>query len=144
MFEFPQILNGENGHGQTWKRWAAKANAVFPELPKINVCHDYVIEYRYTYQCTQCKSKYNAHSRSKKVEKIRCSVCKGAIELFQNKKNKEGQIMMTPVSKEVRGFPKFVQLKYKEFKTPQLTHKDVMQILSAQFATLTVEQKQNL
>lgn len=135
------ILNGENGHGQTWKRWAAKSNAIFPELPKIGVCHDYAIEYKYAYQCVNCKAKSNAHSKSRKVDQIRCSICHGAIEVFLNKKNKDGQIIMTPVSKEVKGFPKFVQMKYKEIRTQLNTHKDVMQILSKQFASLNVEQR---
>lgn len=50
------IFDGEDGHGRTWKAWAAKANKVFPELPKINVCHQYEIEYKYTYQCMVCKA----------------------------------------------------------------------------------------
>lgn len=48
------IFDGEDGHGRTWKAWASKANKVFPELPKINVCHQYAIEYKYTYKCTGC------------------------------------------------------------------------------------------
>lgn len=138
------ILQGENGHGATWKGWAAKANAKFPELPKINVRHNYIIEYRYTYQCVDCKAKYQAHSKSKKVENIRCRVCRGTIELFLNKKNKEGDVVMTPVSKDVKGFPKFVKINYKEVKRPNMTHKEVMQVLSQRFAGLSVEQKQNL
>lgn len=138
------IINGENGHGPTWKRWAAKANATFPELPKIGVCHNYVIEYKFTYQCTSCNAKYQTHSRSKKVENIRCSICRGSIELFLNKKDKTGAVVMTPVAKEVRGFPKFVKLRYKEVKRPNMTHKEVMQVLSAEFALLSVEEKQKL
>lgn len=138
-------MHGENGHGATWKRWAAKSNKTFTELPKINVCHDYVIEYRYAYVCSVCKAKYQAHSKSKKVEKIRCSICKGAIELFVNKKDKEGNSVMELVlAKEVRGFPKFVQLKYKNVKRPDMTHKEAMQLLSSEFKTLTVDQKRNL
>jgi len=136
------LQHGENGHGATWKRWAAKANKIFPELPKIGVCHDYAIEYKYTYQCKQCKSKYNCHSKSKKVENIRCSICKGEIELFSNKKNNEGVIVMTPVAKGVvKGFPKFVQDKYKQVKQPHMSHKEVMQVLSTQFSSLSVEEK---
>jgi predicted SprT family Zn-dependent metalloprotease len=98
------ILNGENGHGVVWKRWAAKANSTFPELPKISVCHDYIIEYRYTYLCINCKAQSKTHSKSKKVEEIQCSICKGSIKLFENKKNKEGQVEMVPVEKkEVTG-----------------------------------------
>ena len=139
-----QIFHGDNGHGATWKGYAAKANATFPELPKISVCHDYIIEYKYTYQCKHCKGKYQTHSKCKKVEKIQCSICKGAIELFLNKKDKNGDIIMTPVSKVVKGFAKFVQSNYSKAKQSQISHKDVMQALSARYAALSVEEKQNL
>lgn len=52
------IFNGEGGHGRTWKEWAHRANATFPEIPKIGVCHQYEIEYKYTYKCTLCGAKY--------------------------------------------------------------------------------------
>jgi hypothetical protein len=51
---------------------------------------------------------------------------------------------MTPVSKEIKGFAKFVKLKYKEAKKPNMAHKEVMQVLSQQFGALSVEEKQNL
>lgn len=138
------LFHGENGHGTTWKRWAARANETFPELPKINRCHSYVIEYRYTYQCTHCKAKYQTHSKCKKVENIRCSICKSAIELFLNKKDKNGEIVMTPVSREVKGFPRFVKEQYKEIKRPNMAHKDVMQVLSQRFAALSATEKMKL
>lgn len=98
------ILNGENGHGAVWKGWAAKANRIFPELPKISVCHDYVIEYRYTYLCINCRAQSKTHSKSRKVEEIQCSICKGSIKLFENKRNAAGEIEMIPVEKkELKG-----------------------------------------
>ncbi|XP_037810477.1 uncharacterized protein DDB_G0284459 [Lucilia sericata] len=131
------IFNGEGGHGSTWKEWARRANATFPEIPKIGVCHQYDIEYKYTYKCTLCAAKSHAHSKSKKVENIRCSYCHGAIEIFLNKKDKDGNIMPTPV-KEPTGFAKFVKDNYKKFKRDDLKHADVMKLLSSEFATLKV------
>lgn len=52
------IFNNERGHGASWKAWAKKANQIFPELPTISVCHNYDIEYKYTYKCDMCHSKY--------------------------------------------------------------------------------------
>ncbi|XP_070502266.1 germ cell nuclear acidic protein-like [Chironomus tepperi] len=139
------ILNGENGHGATWKKWTAKANSIFPELPKITVCHSYVIEYKYTYLCMNCKARSQAHSKTKKVEEIRCSLCKGSIQLFENKKNKDGVLELVPFQrKEPTAFAKFVKLKFKEVKKPHLSHKEVMQLLSAQFASLDVQEKAQL
>lgn len=120
------------------------ANKTFPELPKISVCHSYEIEYKYTYQCKNCQGKYQTHSKCKKVELIRCSICKGPIELFLNKKDKNGQVVMTPVSKDVKGFAKFVQMNFKDVKQPTMSHKEVMQILSARYAALSVDEKKNL
>ncbi|KAM7357156.1 germ cell nuclear acidic peptidase isoform 2-T2 [Cochliomyia hominivorax] len=131
------IFNGEGGHGSTWKEWARRANATFPEIPKIGVCHQYDIEYKYTYKCTLCAAKSHAHSKSKKVENIRCSYCHGAIEIFLNKKDKDGNIMPTPV-KEPTGFAKFVKDNYKKFKRDDLKHADIMKLLSAEFASLKV------
>ncbi|CAG9801865.1 unnamed protein product [Chironomus riparius] len=139
------IMSGENGHGATWKKWTSKANSIFPELPKITVCHSYVIEYKYTYLCTDCKARSQAHSKTKKVEEVRCSLCKGNIQLFQNKKNKDGVLELIPVQrKEPTAFAKFVKLKFKEVKKPNMSHKEVMQMLSAQFSSLAVEEKAQL
>ncbi|XP_065361595.1 germ cell nuclear acidic protein [Calliphora vicina] len=131
------IFNGEGGHGSTWKEWARRANATFPEIPKIGVCHQYDIEYKYTYKCTLCAAKSHAHSKSKKVENIRCSYCHGAIEVFLNKKDKAGNIIPTPV-KEATGFAKFVKDNYKKFKRDDRKHADVMKLLSSEFASLKV------
>lgn len=89
-----------------------------------------------------CQAKSQAHSKSKKVENIRCSLCHGAIEIFLNKR-KDGKVEMKPV-RAVKGFPKFVQLKYKEFKLPNTPHKDVMAQLSKQYAALSAQEKENL
>lgn len=51
------VHTGGKGHGVTWKLWASRAQKVFPELPQIKVCHDYDIEYKYTYKCDICQSK---------------------------------------------------------------------------------------
>lgn len=51
---------------------------------------------------------------------------------------------MTPVSKDVKGFAKFVQMNFKDVKQPTMSHKEVMQILSARYAALSVDEKKNL
>lgn len=135
------VINGESsGHGKTWKAWAIKANAIFPELPPIERCHSYEIEYKYTYQCTLCGAKSHAHSRSKKVELIRCAYCHGSIEIFLNKKNKDGVVCPTPVRK-ASGFAAFVKSTYKDFKAPGIPHAEVMRQLSAKFATMSADEK---
>lgn len=134
------IFNDDRGHGATWKAWARKSNATFPDLPPIERCHAYDIEYKYTYQCTLCGAKSHAHSKSKKVELIRCAYCHGAIEIFLNKKTKDGTVCPTPVRK-ASGFAAFVKVAYKEFKLPGVAHADVMRQLSAKFASLSTDEK---
>ncbi|CAH1381053.1 unnamed protein product, partial [Tenebrio molitor] len=36
-----------DGHGSFWRAWAGRAMDVFPELPPISVCHQYVIDTKY-------------------------------------------------------------------------------------------------
>lgn len=48
------LFNGEGGHGRVWKNWAKHANNKFPDLPPISVCHNYAIEFKYTYKCVGC------------------------------------------------------------------------------------------
>lgn len=134
------IFDGETGHGMTWKTWTIRARKVFPELPEINVCHQYKIEYKYTYRCKLCNAESHAHSKSKKVENIRCRFCHGSIQILLNKKDKEGNVKATPV-KEAAGFAKFVKEQYKNVKTPQMKHADVMKALSVNFSNLNVDKK---
>lgn len=51
------IFDKDRGHGPKWRAWAKRAMTAFPELPPITVCHDYAIEYKYTYKCDMCNSK---------------------------------------------------------------------------------------
>ncbi|XP_055624081.1 germ cell nuclear acidic protein-like isoform X2 [Toxorhynchites rutilus septentrionalis] len=134
------IFHMENGHGKCWKKWTRQAMNIFPELPSITVCHRYEIEYKYTYQCVLCKKEYKTHSRSKKTENIRCAYCYGKIELFLNKKNKEGKKVTVPV-KPTRGFALFVKDNYKEIRPIVETHADAMKMLGEKFSALNTEQK---
>uniref|UniRef100_A0A1A9ZBC1 SprT-like domain-containing protein n=1 Tax=Glossina pallidipes TaxID=7398 RepID=A0A1A9ZBC1_GLOPL len=134
------IFDAAKGHGATWKQWACRANSIFPELPKIGVCHQYDIEYKYTYKCCLCGAKSHAHSTSRKVENIRCSYCYGAIEIFLNKKDKQGNIIPTPL-REPTGFAKFVKENYKTYKQFDRKHSEIMKILSAEFVALKINQK---
>ncbi|KAH8414695.1 hypothetical protein KR215_000120 [Drosophila sulfurigaster] len=127
------IFNNEGGHGRTWKQWTYRAMAAFPDLPSISVCHDYDIEFKYTYRCEACDVGSKAHSRYRKVDNIRCRLCSGPIQLFLNKKDKEGNVQLQPV-REAAGFAKFVKEQFKKHKRPDLTAAQVMRILSVEYA----------
>ncbi|XP_064556741.1 germ cell nuclear acidic protein [Drosophila montana] len=127
------VFNGEGGHGLVWKRWAQRANEKFPDLPPIRVCHNYNIEFKYTYKCIKCNTSSHAHSRSRKVENLRCRICRGPIMLLLNKKDKSGNIVPTPV-REATGFAKFVKDNFQKHKRDNLTAAQVMRILGAEYA----------
>lgn len=110
----------------------------FPELPPISVCHSYEIEYKYTYRCVQCHAKSQAHSKSKKVEGIRCRMCHGAIEILLNKRDKDGHVIHTPIRKPT-AFANYVKENYpKGSNTP---HGDIMRKLGADFKNLSMTSK---
>lgn len=110
----------------------------FPELPQISICHTYEIEYKYTYRCTICRAKSQAHSKSKKVDNIRCKMCHGSIEILLNKRDKNGDIIYTPVRKPT-AFANFVKENYpKKANTP---HAEIMKNLGAEFKNLSFNSK---
>lgn len=82
-----------------------------------------------------------AHSKSKKVENIRCRFCKKPIQILLNRKDKDGNVVHTPVRKAT-GFARFVKEQYKNVKQGNnLKHADVMKALSENFSTLSVDEK---
>lgn len=85
-----------------------------------------------------CRSQ--SHSKSKKVENIRCSYCHGSITIYLNKKQKDGTITLE-APREATGFAKFVKEKYKDFKLPGVKHAEVMGLISSAFSQLSVEEK---
>ncbi|KAH8289108.1 hypothetical protein KR054_000555 [Drosophila jambulina] len=127
------IFNGEGGHGRVWKMWAQRANDKFPDLPPIKVCHNYSIEFKYTYKCLSCNTSSHAHSRSRKVENLRCRLCRGPITLLLNKKDKQGNTVSTPAG-EAKGFAKFVKENFQKFKQDHLTAAQVMRLLGVEYA----------
>ncbi|KAM8720349.1 hypothetical protein ACLKA7_006400 [Drosophila subpalustris] len=127
------IFNGEGGHGRTWKMWTQRAMNALPDLPPIERCHNYAIEFKYTYRCNNCNIGSNSHTRSRKVEDLRCRKCSGPITLQLNKKDKQGNVVATPV-REATGFAKYVKDNFKKHKRDNLTAAQVMRILSAEYA----------
>lgn len=78
-----------------------------------------------------------SHSKVRKVDEIRCKYCYGKIEVFLNKREKDGTVTPTPV-KKASGFAKFVQDNYSKYKDTHKTstHAEIMQLLSKEFALI--------
>lgn len=111
---------------------------IYPVLPPITRCHDYVVNTKYTYKCTKCGYSLGRHSKSLDVEKKRCGVCYGKFEVYLNKTTKDGntQMLATP-KKELNKFAQFVKDNYGLVKTPDRNHKEVMNLLSKKFSKMT-------
>ncbi|KAK6172504.1 hypothetical protein SNE40_016140 [Patella caerulea] len=128
------MLNKQtDGHGPYWKYWARKANVSHPYLPIISRCHDYSITTKYTYVCTQCGYQIGRHSKSLDTNRKLCGYCHGTFQLADTPGSKKG----TP--RTPNRFALFVKENYGSAKkgNTDFKHKDIMQLLSQQFAEKT-------
>lgn len=73
-------------HGEGFKFWARKIETHFPSL-KVSRCHNYEINYKYQYKCTNsmCHQVYGRHSKSIDTSTSFCGKCKSQLKLFVNK-----------------------------------------------------------
>ncbi|XP_002127453.2 uncharacterized protein LOC100181834 [Ciona intestinalis] len=131
------INNANESHGPYWKAWAATARRIHPELPSIDRCHNYDIEYKYIYECSRCKTTIGRHSKSIDTTKKVCGRCRGPLVLTQPNG--------TPLkSQPLNPFAKFVKENYKTTKLRlqssevSSSHKDVMTSLSQQFKSASL------
>uniref|UniRef100_A0A8D1T4P9 SprT-like domain-containing protein n=1 Tax=Sus scrofa TaxID=9823 RepID=A0A8D1T4P9_PIG len=134
------LLDGvRDSHGDAWKYYARKSNMVHPELPKVTRCHNYEINYRIHYECTQCKSRVGRYTRSLNTDRFICARCRGSLVMLPLTR-KDG----TPIKPHVRPFAKYVQENYRIVKREMagIGHGDVMKKLSRDF--LAKKQRQEL
>nr|XP_044620199.1 acidic repeat-containing protein isoform X1 [Equus asinus]XP_044620200.1 acidic repeat-containing protein isoform X1 [Equus asinus] len=125
------LLDGiRDSHGDAWKYYARKSNMVHPELPRVTRCHNYKINYKIYYECTQCKFRIGRYTRSLNTERFFCTICKGPLVMLPLTR-KDG----TPIEPHVRPFAKYVQQYYTLVKeeTAGLSHGDVMKKLGKDY-----------
>ncbi|KAJ7401360.1 UDP-N-acetylglucosamine--peptide N-acetylglucosaminyltransferase 110 kDa subunit isoform X1 [Pitangus sulphuratus] len=129
------LINGvRDGHGRFWRFYANKSAVTHPELPVVTRCHSYEINYKYTYECVQCKARIGRHSKSLDTERFVCAFCGGRLCLRQPP-GKGG----TPARAQLTPFAKYVKENYGLAKREQqgLSHAEVMRKLGADFALKT-------
>ncbi|XP_071425431.1 germ cell nuclear acidic protein isoform X2 [Pithys albifrons albifrons] len=129
------LINGvRDGHGRFWRFYANKSAVIHPELPVVTRCHSYEINYKFIYECVQCKAKIGRHSKSLDTEQFVCAFCAGRLCLSQPA-GKAG----TPARTQLTPFAKYVKENYGLTKREQhgLSHAEVMRKLSADFALKT-------
>ncbi|XP_057573617.1 germ cell nuclear acidic protein [Hippopotamus amphibius kiboko] len=125
------LLDGiRDSHGDAWKYYARKSNMVHPELPKVTRCHNYEINYKIHYECTQCKFRIGRYSKSLNTDRFTCAKCEGSLVMLPLTR-KDG----TPIEPHVRPFAKYVKENYGIVKreTEGIGHGDVMRKLGKDF-----------
>jgi hypothetical protein len=128
------LINGVSNppHGDVFKAWAARGMRVFPDL-NIQTCHNYEINYKYTYVCLGegCGRTYGRHSKSIDTALKRCGYCHGAL-MLQPKLLADG----TPAATRTGGaFAAFVKSHFASTRAemPGSAHGDVMRELGIRF-----------
>jgi len=113
-----------NPHGREFKAWAAKCSRAFGHRGiKVTTKHSYDIDFKYVWQCAECKAEFKRHSKSIDVRRQRCGTCKGELE----------QIKPRPRAAAVNSeYQRFVQ---KEMSTvrqanPGSPQKEVMRLVA--------------
>nr|XP_060632250.1 germ cell nuclear acidic protein-like [Anolis sagrei ordinatus] len=127
------LIHGvRDGHGRFWSLYAKKAAMIHPELPVVERCHNYEINYKFTYKCSRCGNTIGRHSKSLDTQRFACALCRGPLVLCQPTR-KDG----TPAGRALTPFAKFVKENYSSAKHSQqgLSHGAVMKKLSADFAS---------
>ncbi|KAK7498722.1 hypothetical protein BaRGS_00010099 [Batillaria attramentaria] len=133
------LISGvKEGHGPHWKYWARKANKVHPEIPIIQRCHDYTISTKYIYRCTKCGYQIGRHSKSLDTDRKICGRCRGQFQLLLASAGgaaSDGSACPTPrTPRTPNPFAMFVKENYGSVKKQGLSHKEVMNQLSKDFA----------
>ena len=109
-----------------------QAGLAFDDI-RVTTCHNYKIQYKFQWQCVQCKYTYGRHSKSIKPDTHRCGVCKGKLE-FMGRLKPDGT-HAKPKARPPSAFTLFMKKHMKAIKKqyPGAKHGVVMKILSERY-----------
>lgn len=69
-----------NPHGARFKAWGALCSKHFGDRGiKVTTKHSYLIQYKYTWECTNCGVEYKRHSKSINPLRHQCGTCKAKL-----------------------------------------------------------------
>jgi predicted SprT family Zn-dependent metalloprotease len=99
-------ISGEfkNPHGKVFKTWGRKVMRARPDI-SVTTKHDYVINYKYEWQCTNvgCRKIYRRHSKSIDTTRQVCGACRARLApLFATKE-------LSPYQQYVKAYMKTAQ-----------------------------------
>ncbi|XP_055940427.1 germ cell nuclear acidic protein-like isoform X2 [Argiope bruennichi] len=69
----------KSNHGPLWQMWADRCNLILPNVQVPTRCHNYEIEYKFTYRCKNCPWKIGRHSKCSRFLELKCPKCYGSI-----------------------------------------------------------------
>lgn len=79
------LTNKEYGHGKHFYRIADQVEKLLPKIPRVERCHNFKIDYKYTFYCLECGMKYHRQRRTINIELDTCGECRGRLRVRQNR-----------------------------------------------------------
>ncbi|CAD5119461.1 DgyrCDS8067 [Dimorphilus gyrociliatus] len=129
------ILNKrKESHGPNWKGWADLSSLVYPEIPRVDVAHNYAIVKKFLYICMNCNYHISRHSKSID-ENAPCKKCGvGDLKLERNPaySSIRKQRAREP-SSGLQPFALFLKENYRTVRQQRGSHSDTMKALSEKF-----------
>ncbi|EFO24227.2 hypothetical protein LOAG_04258 [Loa loa] len=116
----------KGGHGPAWKYWVYQCQKVFPSLPLVERCHNYIIDAKYLYICDRCGQTIKRHSKSLDTDRKICGICQGHFIL----RSRDGKEFST---RPANTFAQFVKENYRTERKPGIKPAEIMKILSLRF-----------
>ncbi|VDM20353.1 unnamed protein product [Wuchereria bancrofti] len=116
----------KGGHGPAWKYWVYRCQKVFPSLPLIERCHNYIIDAKYLYVCDRCGQTIKRHSKSLDIDRKVCGICQGHF-ILRSRDGKEFS------RRPANTFAQFVKENYGKERKPGVKPAEIMKILSLRF-----------
>lgn len=120
-----------NPHGKEFKVWARKCTETFGARGiSVTTKHNYDIDYKYVWQCTNCDQEFQRHSKSIDPAKHQCGVCNS--KLVQIKPVPK---LSATGEKKVTNYQQFVKDHMAEVRlqNPGSPQKDIMRLLGKRY-----------
>ncbi|KIN00976.1 hypothetical protein OIDMADRAFT_54116 [Oidiodendron maius Zn] len=118
-----------NAHGTVFKRWAAKCDRHFNHRGvKITTKHNYDIDYKFVWECTNCGIEYERHSKSIDPTRVGCGICLS--KLVQTKPKPNPAIARKPNSYQVYVKENMKRIKDENPGSPQ---KEIMSLVAQEY-----------
>ncbi|VDN84309.1 unnamed protein product [Brugia pahangi] len=103
-----------------------RCQKVFPSLPLIERCHNYIIDAKYLYVCDRCGQTIKRHSKSLDIDRKICGICQGHFIL----RSRDGKEFLR---RRANTFAQFVKENYGKERKPGVKPAEIMKILSLRF-----------